>query len=133
MIDVASIHLLETRLIENGHDPAELWSLPQDWSRFPRFVDPWIGRTAQELARATLSVCAVIDFEAILIDGAFPASVKHELVERTRRYLVNQDMRGLIAPRVEAATVGFNARAIGAAASPLFDRYFMNGNVRLSA
>lgn len=133
LIDAASIHLLETRLIENGHDAAELWTLPQDWSRFSRFVDPWIGRTAQELARASLSVCAVIDFEAILIDGAFPQTVKHELVERTRRYLVNQDMRGLIAPRVEVGTVGFNARAIGAAASPLFDRYFMNGNLRLSA
>lgn len=131
LIDTASIHLLETRLSENGHDPQELWSLPQDWDRFSRYVEPWIGRTAQELARASLSVCAVIDFEAILIDGAFPVAVKHELVERTRRYLVNQDMRGLIKPRVEAGAVGGNARAIGAAASPLFERYFMNGNTRL--
>ena len=73
----------------------------------------------------------MIDFEAIVIDGAFPETVKHELVERTRRYLVNQDMRGLIAPRIEAGAVGGNARAIGAAASPLFERYFMNGNIRL--
>ncbi|WP_244557484.1 ROK family protein [Devosia lucknowensis] len=126
LIDTASIHLLEARLAENGHNPAELWVQPQDWDRYARFVEPWIGRTAQELARASLSVCAVIDFEAILIDGAFPAAVKQELVDRTRRYLVNQDMRGLIAPRVEAATVGFNARAIGAATTPLFERYFMN-------
>lgn len=131
LIDVASIHLLETRLIENGHDAAGLWTLPQDWSGFSRFVEPWIGRTAQELARASLSVCAVIDFEAILIDGAFPDPVKHELVERTRRYLLNQDMRGLITPRIEAGTVGFNARAIGAATTPLFDRYFMNGSIRV--
>lgn len=132
LIDTASIHLLETRLAENGHDPQELWTQPQDWSRFARFVEPWIGRTAQELAKASLSVCAVIDFEAILIDGAFPDAIKQELVERTRRYLVNQDMRGLIAPRVEAGVVGFNARAIGAATSPLFERYFMNGNLRLA-
>jgi len=131
LIDTASIHLLEARLAENGHDPAALWAQPQDWGRFSRFVEPWIGRTAQELARASLSVCAVIDFEAILIDGAFPEDVKRELVERTRRYLVNQDMRGLIAPRVEAATVGFNARAIGAATTPLFERYFMNSSLLL--
>ncbi|MNT68247.1 hypothetical protein D3C72_2064620 [compost metagenome] len=131
MIDTASIHLLEARLAENGHDPAALWEQPQDWERFSRFVEPWIGRTAQELARASLSVCAVIDFEAILIDGAFPAAVKQELVERTRRYLVNQDMRGLIAPQVEAAAVGFNARAIGAATTPLFERYFMNSGLLL--
>jgi len=131
LIDTASIHLLEARLGENGLDPRALWDQPQDWTRFARFVEPWIGRTAQELAKASLSVCAVIDFEAILIDGSFPDEVKQELVERTRRYLVNQDMRGLIAPRIEAGVVGFNARAIGAATSPLFERYFMNGNLRL--
>ncbi len=133
LIDTASIHLLEKRLADNGIDPQELWAQPQDWSRFSRYVEPWLGRTAQELAKASLSVCAVIDFEAIVIDGAFPEPVKHELVERTRRYLVNQDMRGLIAPRIEAGVIGFNARAIGAAATPLFEHYFMNGNLRLSA
>jgi predicted NBD/HSP70 family sugar kinase len=131
LIDTASIHLLEARLAENGHDPAALWQLPQDWTPFARYVDPWLGRTAQELAKASLSACAVIDFDAILIDGAFPEAIKIELVERTRRYLANQDMRGLIAPRVEAAAMGFNARAIGAATTPLFERYFMNSGLLL--
>jgi predicted NBD/HSP70 family sugar kinase len=133
LIDTASIHLLEARLAEFGIDPNELWAQPQDWSHLTRFVEPWLGQTAQELAKASLSVCAVIDFEAILIDGAFPEPVKHALVERTRRYLVNQDMRGLVAPQIEAGTVGGNARAIGAATSPLFERYFMNGSQALSA
>jgi predicted NBD/HSP70 family sugar kinase len=133
LIDTASLHLLEKRLTDFGLDPRELWTEPQDWTRFARFVDPWIGQTAQELAKASLSVCAVIDFEAILIDGAFPDAVKQALVERIRRYLANQDMRGLIPPRIEAGTVGGNARAVGAAASPLFERYFMNGNIRLQA
>ncbi|HEY8578211.1 MAG TPA: ROK family transcriptional regulator [Devosia sp.] len=131
LIDTASIHLLEKRLMENGLDPLELWKEPQDWGRFGRFVEPWLGRTAQELARASLSVCAVVDFEAILIDGAFPKDVKHSLVERTRRYLANQDMRGLIMPRIEAGSVGGNARALGAATNPFFGGYFMNSNIRL--
>lgn len=131
LIDTASIHLLEARLTEFGLDPQALWEQPQDWSKLSRFVDPWIGQTAQELAKASLSACAVIDFEAIVIDGAFPDPVKHALVERTRRYLSHQDMRGLIAPQVEAGMVGGNARAIGAATSPLFERYFMNGSIRL--
>ncbi|UJW87424.1 ROK family transcriptional regulator [Devosia sp. SL43] len=131
LIDTASIYLLEQRFVENGLNPLDLWEQPQDWSRFARFVEPWIGQTAQELAKASLSACAVIDFEAILIDGAFPEAVKHALVERTRRYLVNQDMRGLIAPRIEAGIVGGNARAIGAATNPFFGGYFMNSNIRL--
>lgn len=133
LIDVASIHLLEERLIQAGIDPRILWHQPQDWSDLSRYVDPWIGETAQELAKASLSVCAVIDFEAVLIDGAFPAAVRTELVERVRRYLVNQDTRGLIAPQIEPGSVGGNARAIGAASSPIFTQFLLNTNAGLAA
>lgn len=133
LIDVASLHLLEARLIESGLDPETIWKQPQDWTGLERYVDPWIGQAAQELAKAALSVCSVIDFEAILLDGAFPESVRTELVERVRRYLVNQDKRGLIAPKIEPGTIGGNARAIGAASSPIFKQFFLNTNAGLSA
>lgn len=132
LIDVASLHLLETRLTEAGLDAQLMWQLPQDWSGISRHVNPWIGETAQELAKASLSICSVIDFEAILIDGAFPGEVRDELVERVRRYLGNQDKRGLIEPRVEAGSVGENARGIGAASSPMFRQYLLNTNAGLS-
>ena len=132
LIDTASIHLLETRLIEAGIAPEVLWQKPQDWSGLMRYVEPWIGAPAQELAKAALSICSVIDFEAILIDGAFPENVRDELVERVQRYLVNQDKRGLISPEVEAGSVGENARAIGAASNPIFRQFFLNTNAGLS-
>lgn len=133
LIDVASIHLLEARLVEAGIDPAVLWRQPQDWSGLTRYVEPWIGQTAQELAKASLSICSVIDFEAVVIDGAFPTNVRDELVERTRRYLVNQDKRGLIEPRIDAGNIGHNARGIGAASSPMFSQFLLNTNAGLSA
>lgn len=133
LIDTASLHLLEARLIEAGLDPARMWQKPQDWTDLSRYVEPWIGETAQELAKASLSICSVIDFEAILVDGAFPPKVREELVERIRRYLVNQDTRGLISPTVESGTVGENARAIGAASGPIFAEYLLNTNAGLSS
>jgi len=133
LIDVASIHLLEARLIEAGLDPKILWQEPQDWNALSRYVDPWIGETAQELAKASLSICAVIDFEAILIDGAFPQEVRDELVDRVNRYLASQDTRGLIVPKVEAGSVGANARAIGAASAPVFSQLLLDRNAGLSA
>ncbi len=133
LIDTASLHLLEARLVESGISPVVMWQKPQDWSAIKRHVDPWIGATAQELARAALSICSVIDFEAVLIDGAFPEDVRVELVERVRRYLVNQDKRGLIEPLVEEGSMGENARAIGAASSPIFAQYLLNTNAGLSA
>ncbi|WP_254869996.1 ROK family transcriptional regulator [Celeribacter sp. HF31] len=133
LIDVASIHLLEARVTESGMDPSALWQQPQDWSSLSRHVEPWIGQTAQELAKASLSICSVIDFEAVLIDGAFPSDVRDQLVERTRRYLVNQDKRGLIEPQIVAGEVGHNARGIGAASSPIFSQFLLNTNAGLSA
>ncbi|WP_136441051.1 ROK family transcriptional regulator [Pacificoceanicola onchidii] len=132
LIDTASLHLLEARLVDAGMDPEIMWRKPQDWSSFARHVEPWIGTTAQELAKASLSICSVIDFEAVLIDGAFPEAVRNQLVERIRRYLVNQDKRGLIEPKVEAGAVGENARAIGAASSPIFSQFFLDTNAGLS-
>ncbi|MDE0591464.1 ROK family transcriptional regulator [Halocynthiibacter sp. C4] len=132
LIDTASLFLLEDRLIEAGVAPEILWKKPQDWSSISRYVEPWIGTTAQELAKAALSICAVIDFEAIFIDGAFPPEVREELVARVRRYMVNQDKRGLIPPVVEAAAVGDNARGIGAASSPIFRQFLLNTNAGLS-
>nr|WP_170467717.1 ROK family transcriptional regulator [Ruegeria arenilitoris] len=132
LIDTASLFLLEDRLIEAGVDPEILWKKPQNWDNISRYVEPWIGTTAQELAKAALSICAVIDFEAIFIDGAFPPKVREELVSRVRRYLANQDKRGLIPPVVEAAAVGENARGIGAASSPIFRQFLLNTNAGLS-
>lgn len=132
LIDVASLHLLETRLIEAGLNPDVLWQQSQDWSGLMRYVEPWIDHTAQELAKAALSVCSVVDFEAILIDGAFPPLVREELVGRVRRYLVSQDARGLTVPQIEAGNVGGNAREIGAASSPVFAQFLLNTNAGLS-
>ena len=126
LIDVASIHLLESRLRDKDADPAMLWHLPQDWSGLSAEVDPWIDDTARHLARASLAACSVIDFEAVVIDGAMPPQVRARLVEQTRGYLAQGDLRGLIPPRIEAGQVGANARAIGAAAGPVIAQVLMD-------
>ena len=132
LVDMASIHQLEERLREVDLDPQQLWSNPESWHALSRYVDPWLGQTAQELAKAALSTCSVIDFEAILIDGAFPASVRDELVTRVRRYVVTQDTRGLIQPQIEAGSIGTKARAIGAATRPIGAQFMMQASVGMT-
>ena len=78
-VDMASIRQLESRLNEVDIDSHQLWSDSESWERLSRYVEPWLGQTAQEISKAALSVCSVIDFEAILIDGAFPAFIRTEL------------------------------------------------------
>jgi predicted NBD/HSP70 family sugar kinase len=132
LVDTASIHLLERRLHEVDLDPAVIWQSPQNWSGIERYVEPWLGQTAQELAKASLSTCSVIDFEAILIDGGFPPEIRTQLVERVARYIVNQDTRGLIPPVIAEGTIGGNARAIGAACGPILAQYLLNTNAGLA-
>ena len=131
LIDTASIHLLETQLQQAGFDLSLLWQEPQNWDGFPEILDQWLDHTAQELAKASLSTCAVIDFEAVLIDGAFPQSVKQNLVTRLRTYLEMQDTRGLLVPQIEQGVIGRNARAIGAACRPVFSQFFLNTHTGL--
>lgn len=132
LIDCASIYLLEHDLKQAGYDPLRLWNPAQDWTEFADLVDPWIEQTALEIAKASLSTCAVIDFEAILIDGAFPEAVKTTLVDKVRAHIKTQDIRGLIPPRIENGVIGVNARAVGAACRPIITRFLLNTNVGIS-
>ncbi len=126
LIDTASLFLLEEALVGADLPTDRLWTQPQDWGGLAQALDPWIEATAGQLARAAISVCAVIDFEAVLIDGAFPPDVRACLVEGIRREVGRLDRRGLSPVRIEEGRVGGNARALGAATAPILARYLLN-------
>ncbi len=126
LIDTASLFLLEDELVRAGMPAGCLWVQPQDWSGLSGPLDRWIAETARQLARAAVTVCAVIDFEAVLLDGAFPGEVRARLVASTRREIGSLDTRGLTPIRIEQGLVGDNARALGAATAPILARYFLN-------
>ena len=131
LIDMASIHLLEARLHEVDIETRQLWDDPDSWTRLTRYVEPWLLQTAQELAKASLSACSVIDFEAILIDGSFPASLRDDLVNRVRGYVATQDTRGLIPPKIEAGSIGANARSQGAACEIIRTQFFLKATTNI--
>lgn len=126
LIDAASIYLLEERLISAGIDGAALWSQPQDWSGIETHVGPWLAETAEALALAVVAVSSVLDVEAVVIDGGFPPEIRTRLVAAVRAALPAIDSRGLRLPTVEPGRIGPNARAIGAACAPIFDRFLLN-------
>ena len=126
LLDVASLFHLETTLRAAGLDPDTLWSRPDDWSSLEPHVTHWIDATAPHLARMALAVTSVIDFEAVLIDGAFPAAVRETLVAKVRAEMDRLDTRGLIAPRIEPGSVGPLARETGAATAPIISRYLLD-------
>ncbi|PTX56168.1 MarR family transcriptional regulator [Litoreibacter ponti] len=133
LLDVASVHVLEDRLSAAGHDPRALWAEPQDWQSFEAEVAPWLDETGAAIAQACVSVASVIDFEAVIIDGAFPEEIRTRLVAAVREKLPHEDSRGLILPEIEEGSIGREARGIGAASGPIFAQYFLNTNARAAA
>ncbi|MDP2697224.1 ROK family transcriptional regulator [Thalassospira sp.] len=129
LIDQASIFVLEDMLIREGRDPAILWREPENWDDIGSALDIWIDHTAHSLAIAIASVCSVIDFEAVIVDGGFPRDVCARIVAATRKAMLKLDLQGIATPHVVQGAVGSNARAIGGASLPLFSRYLLDQNV----
>jgi predicted NBD/HSP70 family sugar kinase len=100
-----------------------MWSAPDAWEDFGTHLEGWIEDVASALARASVAAISVIDFEAILIDGAMPAAVRDRLTARTAQIFSGLDRRGLSDVVIVPATIGADARAIGGAALPLIKNF----------
>ena len=119
LIRSASIYVLEKKLIAAGRNPKRIWQSPDAWEDFGRHLDEWIDETAASLAQAVVAAVSVIDFEAAIIDGAFPAEVRQRILARTAEKVAGLDHQGLSPVQISAGTIGSDARAIGGAALPL--------------
>jgi predicted NBD/HSP70 family sugar kinase len=92
-------------------------------------LDEWIENTARHLAVAVVASCSVIDFQAAVIDGAFPEDIRKRIVEATRTEVMKLDTRGISDPVVLEGLVGRGARVLGGASLPLFSRFLLDNNV----
>jgi predicted NBD/HSP70 family sugar kinase len=126
LIDAASIHLLETRLKRARIDPSPLWLQPENWEGFGRHLDAWIAEIAPALAYAIAATSSVIDFPAVIIDGAFPPAVRRRIAGATTAAMQALDLEGIRPPAIVEGEVGQNARAIGGACLPLLDRFILD-------
>jgi predicted NBD/HSP70 family sugar kinase len=130
LIDQASLVTLERELAALDLPPDTLYREPADWSALGRPLDAWIATAARGFAHAIVAGAATIDFEAAVIDGAFPADVRARLIAATALEMAAMDTAGIQPPRLQAGSLGPIARALGGATLPLFDR-FLVGQIAL--
>ena len=131
LLEVASLSRLERDVLAADGDIDRLWNSPHDWNVPSDILTGWTETTAAALAQAIIAALSVIDFEAIVIDGWMPASVRSDLVQAIRSQMSRVNMTGLNAPDVVEGTIGPDARALGAASLPLSHRFLLDR--RLSA
>ena len=129
LIHNASLFVLENQLQAAGLDPMVLARSPEDWGEIGPALNIWLEQTANSLAFAAVATMSIIDFEAIIIDGAMPANVRAELVRRIRLAVAGHDLRGLPNFSIEEGRIGSDARAMGAASLSLFANYIIDRDV----
>jgi predicted NBD/HSP70 family sugar kinase len=123
LIAAASIYQLERRLGAAKIDPSSIWRTPDAWADFGPYLEEWIEEASYALAYASIAATAVIDFKAVIIDGAMPAAVRDRLVSRVAHHFAALDRRGLSDLTFEPGSIGPDARAIGGAALPLIKNF----------
>ncbi len=130
LIAAASLSSLEQFTARAGVDPAQLFVAPTGWVLPAAVVEHWLNDAATAIAHAIVSASAVIDFSAALIDGWMPADLRERLVAQVQATLGQLDFSGLTPPDVRQGSVGPDARARGAAAIPLSQRYLLDLTTR---
>jgi predicted NBD/HSP70 family sugar kinase len=115
--------MLERRIAAAGGDPRPVWESPDDWSAIEPAVGEWIEEISGGLAQMAISATSVIDFEAIVVDGAFPPSVRKRIVARVNEKVQSFDRQGLMPAAIVEGSVGSRARAIGGACLPLLANF----------
>ncbi len=129
LIRHASTYQLERMLVAEGRDPLLLSRSRDDWSDVGPALDHWINLTAQSLAYASLVAASVMEFEAIIIDGAIPADVRQRIVAGIQSKLPELDQRGIAPLKIVEGLIGVDARAKGAASLPLFANFIIDRDV----
>lgn len=119
----ASLHVLEEMLHAQGLDPNGLWTIAAQEAAFRRTVRRWIRQAGRSIAEAIVNASSVIDFQAVVIDGAMPEELRDSLVGEVRQACSSFDRRGLSDLDVVPGNVGADARATGAAMLPILTNF----------
>lgn len=84
----------------------QIWTGPEGWQNIEPHLTDWITEAAKPIAIAVVAMCSVIDFQAVMLDGGFPADVRARLVEQVRAALTEIDSQGIILPDLLEGSVG---------------------------
>jgi predicted NBD/HSP70 family sugar kinase len=119
----ASLYTLGELLRAAGRDPSVLTANPDDWGDLGEPLDRWIAHAAQALALTAVAAVSVLDFETIVIDGAFPHAVRARLIDATKVQVASFDQQGIAPFEIVEGSIGSGAREIGGATLPLLANF----------
>jgi predicted NBD/HSP70 family sugar kinase len=131
LLQLASGWQLEQAMMTAGHDPLLVQQDAIMSAEFSALTQPWLSQAAQALAMSATSAAALLDLEAIIIDGSLNPKLLHALIQQTQASLSQLSFDGIHKPKILAGRVGSHARALGGALLPLHAQFFPDKEIFL--
>ncbi len=128
LFDSASLSVLADMMEAAGESSDHIWERPDQWHVSDAVLNAWMDLAAEGLASAILSAAALLELEAVMIDGWVPPTIREGITRRVSDALARMDLSGITAPQIREGSVGAQARSLGAAAIPLSQRYLIDQN-----
>ena len=132
LLEQSSGWQLEQALIAAGHDPQLIHDDAIAEPGYEDLVRPWLATASNALAMTIATATALLDLDAVVLDGTLSPRLLEALLTQTRQALEAYPLVGIVRPgRLERGQVGAHARALGGALLPLHTQFFPDKDIFL--
>ena len=131
LLQKASGWQLEQALLAAGHNPLLIHQDQIMDAAFADLTGPWIAQASQALAMTVASSAALLDLDAVVMDGSLGAPLMTALMVATQEALTHYRFDGMYQPPLLTGQVGAHARALGGALLPLHSQFFPDKDIFL--
>lgn len=123
LLQQASGLQLEQRLLDAGLDPLLVYQPQVMAPELSAYTQAWLAEAGPALALTVTSAAALLDLDAVVVDGSLGAALMDTLMQHTERALVGHRFEGMHRPQLLRGEVGPHARALGGALLPLHSQF----------
>lgn len=131
LLELASGWQLERQLLAAGHNPLLVHEDQILDAALSPWVDPWLAQASNALAHTITSATALLDLDAVVLDGSLARPLLARLREHTDQALGHYRQVGIHRPSLVLGQVGQHARALGGALLPLHTQFFPDKDIFL--
>ena len=96
-------------------------------------TDRWLDEACPALALTVTTAAALLDLDAVVIDGSMDRRLIGEIIARTASVLDGFSWEGIGRPELLAGSIGADARAMGGAILPLYRHFAPSRELFLKA
>ena len=126
LLHKASGFVLEQLFKQHGHPGAAAHDERALSSPMAAHTQAWLKDACPALALTITSATALLDLDAVVVDGSMHRSLIDQVIAQTTEVLDSYSWEGLTRPQLLAGSIGADARAMGGALLPLYAHFAPN-------